>query len=45
MKEIDRRLRDTINRYVDSGIEQQVDYEKTLSVFICHSFNSSVGGR
>lgn len=28
MKEIDKKLIETINRYVTSGIDQQVDYEK-----------------
>lgn len=38
MKEIDKRLKDTINRYIDSGIEQQVDYEKFyLYSLITHS--------
>lgn len=38
MKEIDKKLRDTINRYIDSGIEQQVDYEKFyLYSLITHS--------
>ena len=38
MKEIDKQLIDTINRYVGSGIEQQVDYEKFyLYSLITHS--------
>lgn len=38
MKEIDKKLRDTINRYINSGIEQQVDYEKFyLYSLITHS--------
>lgn len=38
MKEIDKKLIDTINRYVNSGIEQQVDYEKFyLYSLITHS--------
>lgn len=38
MKEIEKKLRDTINRYIDSGIEQQVDYEKFyLYSLITHS--------
>lgn len=38
MKEIDKKLTDTINRYVDSGIEQQVDYDKFyLYSLITHS--------
>ena len=38
MKEIDKQLIDTINRYVASGIEQQVDYEKFyLYSLITHS--------
>ena len=38
MKEIDKRLADTINRYTASGIEQQVDYEKFyLYSLITHS--------
>ena len=28
MKDIDKRLNDTVQRYIDSGIEQQFDYEK-----------------
>ena len=28
MKEIDKKLIETISRYTASGIEQQVDYEK-----------------
>ena len=28
MKEIDKKLIETISRYVASGIDQQVDYEK-----------------
>lgn len=28
MKEIDKKLIGTIDRYTTSGIEQQVDYEK-----------------
>ena len=28
MKEIDKKLIDTIHRYTTSGIEQQVDYDK-----------------
>lgn len=28
MKELDKKLIETINRYIASGIEQQVDYEK-----------------
>lgn len=28
MKEIDKKLKETINRYTGSGIKQQVDYEK-----------------
>lgn len=28
MKEIDKKLKDTIHRYSGSGIEQQVDYDK-----------------
>ena len=38
MKEIDNRLKDTIIRYIASGIEQQVDYEKFyLYSLITHS--------
>lgn len=38
MKEIDKKLRDTIHRYITSGIEQQVDYEKFyLYSLITHS--------
>lgn len=38
MKEIDKKLRDTINRYINSGIEQQMDYEKFyLYSLITHS--------
>ena len=38
MKEIDKKLIETINRYVASGIEQQVDYEKFyLYSLITHS--------
>lgn len=38
MKELDKKLVDTINRYKDSGIEQQVDYEKFyLYSLITHS--------
>lgn len=38
MKEIDKKLRDTINRYTGSGIEQQVDYDKFyLYSLITHS--------
>lgn len=38
MKEIDKRLIDTISRYIASGIEQQVDYEKFyLYSLITHS--------
>lgn len=38
MKDIDKKLRDTINRYINSGIEQQVDYEKFyLYSLITHS--------
>ena len=38
MKEIDRKLIGTINRYTASGIEQQVDYEKFyLYSLITHS--------
>lgn len=38
MKEIEKTLRETINRYIDSGIEQQVDYEKFyLYSLITHS--------
>lgn len=38
MKEIDKRLRDTINRYTSSKIEQQVDYDKFyLYSLITHS--------
>ena len=38
MKEIDKKLIGTINRYVASGIEQQVDYEKFyLYSLITHS--------
>lgn len=38
MKEIDEQLKDTIKRYIDSGIEQQVDYDKFyLYSLITHS--------
>ena len=38
MKEIDKKLIDTINRYTASGIDQQVDYEKFyLYSLITHS--------
>ena len=38
MKEIDKKLIETINRYTASGIEQQVDYEKFyLYSLITHS--------
>lgn len=38
MKEIDKKLIETINRYMASGIEQQVDYEKFyLYSLITHS--------
>lgn len=38
MKEIDRKLIETINRYFASGIEQQVNYEKFyLYSLITHS--------
>lgn len=38
MKDIDKKLRDTINRYINSGIEQQVYYEKFyLYSLITHS--------
>ncbi len=38
MKEIDKKLRDTLNRYTGSGIEQQVDYDKFyLYSLITHS--------
>lgn len=38
MKEIDKKLIDTINRYTSSGIEQQVDYAKFyLYSLITHS--------
>ena len=38
MKEIDKQLIDTINRYIGSGIEQQVDYDKFyLYSLITHS--------
>lgn len=38
MKEIDNRLKDTIIRYIASGIEQQVDYERFyLYSLITHS--------
>lgn len=38
MKEIDKKLKDTINRYTGSGIEQQVDYDKFyLYSLITHS--------
>lgn len=38
MKEIDKKLRNTINRYTTSGIEQQVDYDKFyLYSLITHS--------
>lgn len=38
MKEIDSRLKNTITRYIASGIEQQVDYEKFyLYSLITHS--------
>ena len=38
MKEIDKRLIETINRYAASGIDQQVDYEKFyLYSLITHS--------
>ena len=38
MKEIDRKLIETIDRYVASGIGQQVDYEKFyLYSLITHS--------
>ena len=38
MKEIDKKLIETINRYIASGIEQQVDYEKFyLYSLITHS--------
>lgn len=38
MKEIDKKLIDTINRYTISGIEQQVDYDKFyLYSLITHS--------
>lgn len=38
MKELDKKLRDTINRYTGSGIEQQVDYDKFyLYSLITHS--------
>lgn len=38
MKEIDKKLIDTIHRYTSSGIEQQVDYEKFyLYSLITHS--------
>lgn len=38
MNEIDKKLIDTINRYVESGIEQQVDYEKFyLYSIVTHS--------
>ena len=32
MKEIDRKLIETINRYFASGIEQQVNYEKSTFI-------------
>lgn len=38
MKEIDKKLIETINRYIASGIEQHVDYEKFyLYSLITHS--------
>ena len=38
MKEIDKKLKDTIHRYSGSGIEQQVDYDKFyLYSLITHS--------
>ena len=38
MKEIDKKLRETIDRYTTSGIEQQTDYEKFyLYSLITHS--------
>ena len=38
MKEIDKELRNTINQYTGSGIEQQVDYDKFyLYSLITHS--------
>lgn len=38
MNEIDKKLRDTISRYTNSGIEQQVDYDKFyLYSLITHS--------
>lgn len=38
MKEIDKKLIDTINRYTTSGIEQQVDYDKFyLYSLVTHS--------
>ena len=38
MKEIDKKLIETINRYTASGIDQQVDYEKFyLYSLITHS--------
>lgn len=38
MKELDKKLIETINRYIASGIEQQVDYEKFyLYSLITHS--------
>ena len=32
MKEIDKKLIETISRYVASGIDQQVDYENSTSI-------------
>lgn len=38
MKDIDIKLKDTVRRYIASGIEQQVDYEKFyLYSLITHS--------
>ena len=40
MKEIDKKLIETISRYTASGIEQQVDYEKFyLYSLITHIFS------
>ena len=42
MKEIDRKLIETINRYFASGIEQQVNYGKFyLYSLITHSTRKS----
>lgn len=38
MKKLDKKLIETINRYIASGIEQQVEYEKFyLYSLITHS--------